>query len=451
MRLEKDALGHLEVPQDALYGIQSVRASRNFTVTQNLVHDTLIESLAQVKKAAAIANVKVAALDGEMGALIVKACDEIKDGLHRREFITPAIQGGAGTSVNMNMNEVIANRVAQLKGEALGSYTYCHPNDHVNKAQSTNDVIPTAGKIATLKLSEALIKEVKKAIQEFDRLHIETKHILKVGRTHLQDAVMISMGEVLGSFGTLFKRDLKRLETSLEELKTINMGATAVGTGINTHPEYKRHVVEALNQESNDTFYIADDLIDGTKHIDSFSYVHSTLKTMAVNLSKMSNDFRLMASGPRAGFYELYLPEKQPGSSIMPGKVNPVIVEMLNQVSFQVIGNDTTINMATEAGQMELNVFEPVLFANLFESIELLTKGFKHLVNDVLVDLKVNEVRCDDLVEHSLAHATKLLKELPYEVVSDVSKKALKEGKSLREVLLDDKILSEQEIETLLK
>lgn len=411
---------------------------------------SLLESLILVKKAAAKANLDVASLSKEKTDLIVHVCDEILNDQHLDAFITEAIQGGAGTSINMNMNEVIANRAAQLKNLAMGRYDVLHPNDDVNKAQSTNDVIPTAGKIATLKLSQNLLLELDIVISHFERLQETYKDVQKVGRTHLQDAVFISMGCVLGSFATVLKRDKERLILALESLKTINMGATAVGTGINTHPDYAKNVEKHMNTDGDINYIIADDLIDGTKHIDNFAYVHSILKLMAINLSKLSNDFRMMASGPRVGFSELFLPEKQPGSSIMPGKVNPVIVEMLNQVAFQVIGNDTTVNMALEAGQMELNVFEPVLFYNLFQSIELLEGAYRHLSLDVLAGLKVNEEKCAQDVKFSLASATNLIKVLPYATVSEMTKLALKENRPLKEIVVESKLLDLETIDNLL-
>lgn len=443
-RKERDSLGSLEVLSDALYGIQTLRAFNNFNVTDKLVHKDMIISMAYVKKAAAQANKKIGELDAVLADLIISVCDEIIEGKHRKHFITKVIQGGAGTSINMNMNEVISNRVAQIKNEALGVYKVCHPNDHVNHAQSTNDVMPTSGKLTVLKLSETLIQELILLKETIKLKSLEFEDDIKVGRTHLQDAVFISMKDVFGSFATMITRDIKRIEYALEEMKYINMGATAVGTGINTHPKYKEHVVKYLNQYTGFEFESAEDMVDATKHVDSFMYVHNSLKNLAVNLSKMSNDLRLMASGPKAGLGEIILPSKQAGSSIMPGKVNPVIAEMINQVAFQVMGNDTTINMATEAGQMELNVFEPIIFENLFESFDLLTKGAISLRRDIFVDLSVNSEHIKNVGKNSLAGVTALLPVLGYDLISKYAKESLEKDIPLESLLIRDKLIDEE-------
>lgn len=447
VRMERDSLGEVPVPKEALYGAQSVRSVENFHITGQKINPLMIWSLGAVKKACAQANEAVGELDAKIAQAITQASDEIMEGTHNEEFITDAIQGGAGTSMNMNVNEIIANRASQLLGDPLGTYTSVHPNDHVNKAQSTNDVIPTAGKLTTLLLGEALLAEMDLLETAFSKKAEAYKEVIKVGRTHLQDAVLISMGQVFASYSTLLTRDMKRLTHALEEMKTVNLGATAVGTGINSVVGYKEAAVQKLTDVTGISFVGAEDLVDSTKHIDGFAYVHSALKTFATGLSRLSNDLRLMASGPKVGLNELHLPAKQPGSSIMPGKVNPVIPEVVNQVCFQVIGNDATITMAVEAGQMELNVFEPVLFFNLFQSMEILKNACHTLRVNAIEGLTVNEAQCTQYVEESLAMATALLKELGYTKVTELTNQALKENRTLRELVLEQGLLSEEVLE----
>lgn len=450
IRIEKDSLGEVQVASSALYGAQSVRALHNFHITGETIHPMMIRSLAYVKKATALANRDLKQLDGDIADAIIQACDEIISGDYDAEFITDAIQGGAGTSLNMNANEVIANRAAQILGEPLGDYKRVHPNDHANKGQSTNDIIPTAGKLTTLHLGQNLLDIMEALAQSFESKSQEFEGIIKVGRTHLQDAVLISMGQVFKSYKTLIQRDIKRLSHALEEMKIINLGATAVGTGINSVPGYKECAVKHLSTITKIDFELAEDLVDGTKHIDGFSYVHSSLKTFSLGLSKLANDLRMMASGPKVGLNEINLPAKQPGSSIMPGKVNPVIPEVVNQVCFQVIGNDTSINMAVEAGQMELNVFEPVIFYNLFQSFDILSNACLTLKENAIDELGVNEERCAIYVEESLAMATALVKDLGYTKVSEITKEALLNQRTLRELVLNYNLLEESQLDLLL-
>lgn len=448
-RIEKDSLGDVHVLESALYGAQSQRAVDNFNITGEMLHPMMVRSLGYVKKAVALANNDMDELDDEITKVIVQACDEIIAGDHDSEFITDAIQGGAGTSMNMNVNEVISNRASQILGENLGEYARVHPNDHANMGQSTNDVIPTAGKLTTIHLGQILLEEMESLKNSLGKKAKEFDDVIKVGRTHLQDAVLISMGQVFRSHETLVAREIGRLEHALKEMQTINLGATAIGTGINSVKGYKEKAVEHFSSITGIDFQLADDLVDGTKHIDCFSYVHSSLKTFALGLSKFANDLRMMASGPKTGLNEIHLPAKQPGSSIMPGKVNPVIAEVTNQVCFQVIGNDTTINMAVEAGQLELNVFEPVLFYNLFQSFKILTNVCNTLRINAIDDLVVNEDRCNQYVEESLAMATALVHDLGYNKVTDITAEALRDQKTLRELVLKYDLLTEEELETL--
>lgn len=450
-RIEKDSLGEVEVPIDALYGAQTVRAMNNFQITGRPVNDMMYISLAQVKKACVLANLQVDELDQVRCDAIVEACDEIITGKFKDDFVTDAIQGGAGTSINMNVNEIISNRAAQLLNKPIGVYDFIHPNDHVNKAQSTNDIIPTAGKLTVLNLGKLLLDEMELLAGTFHKKALEFAPIIKVGRTHLQDAVLISMGQVFHSYESVLIRDIHRLKQAFIEMQVINLGATAVGTGINSVVGYRERAVENLSRITGKSFVSAEDLVDATKHVDSFAHVHGVLKTVAIGLSRICNDIRMMASGPRVGFNEIILPERQPGSSIMPGKVNPVIPEVVNQVCFQVIGNDTTVTMAAEAGQMELNVFEPVLFYNLFESLEILRHALMTLRTHAIEDIKVNEHRVKENVEHSLAMSTALVKHLGYTKVSEITKQALKENKSIRSIVLEQNLMSEEEVDEALR
>lgn len=450
-RIEKDSLGEVLVPVNALYGAQTVRAVENFRITETPAHPLMFIALAKVKKACARANQEVEELSPDVAKAIIDACDEIIEGRHAEFFITDSIQGGAGTSLNMNVNEIIANRGAQLLGKEVGVYDTVHPNDHVNHAQSTNDIIPTAGKLITLLLGEQLLEEMLELKEAFSRKSKEFNHIIKVGRTHLQDAVLISMGQVFASYETLINRDIKRIKHALEELKVINLGATAVGTGINSVNGYRELAVSYLSEETGIEFESAEDLVDATKHIDGFAYIHESLKTFAIGLSRICNDLRMMASGPKVGLNEINLPSRQPGSSIMPGKVNPVIPEVVNQVCFQVIGNDATITMAAEAGQMELNVFEPVLFKNLFESLQILKNACETLRINAIDGITVNEAKIHDYVEHSLAMATALVKELGYSKVSEITKEALERNVSLRDVVIDKGLMSPEALDEALR
>lgn len=450
MRLEKDALGFIEVPKDAYYGAQSVRAKNNFKISNQTVHPKMIQALAMVKKACAQANFETDNMSESVMKAIVSASEKIAQGEYADQFITDAIQGGAGTSMNMNVNEVIANLAEVELGGSLGSYKFVHPNDHVNRGQSTNDVIPTAGKLVSLELVDSLIKAMSALEISFIAKGQETQDVIKVGRTHLQDAVFISFGQIFNAYATAVGRDVKRLKQAREELFSINLGGTAIGTGINAVKGYRQLAVAHLSEISGYDFESAHDLVDGTRHIDVFANVHSVLKNFSLSLSRICNDLRLMASGPRAGIHEIFLPEKQPGSSIMPGKVNPVIIEVVNQVCFDVIGNDTTVNMAVEAGQMELNVFEPVLFKNLFSSLEILVSACDTLRVEAIEGLKVNKQACEELVEQSLAGATALIAVLGYDVVSNIASEASSTSKSLREVVLDHQLIDAERLDLIL-
>lgn len=449
-RIEGDSLGEVQVPIHALYGVQTVRATRNFPITHIRTNPMMIRSLGMVKKACALANHECGHLDSERLGYIVQACDEVIAGKLNEYFITDVIQGGAGTSTNMNANEVIANRAAQLAGKDLGVYDYIHPNDHVNFGQSTNDVFPTAGKLTALFLVNELIQELMLLQESLQDKSIEFNDVIKLGRTHLQDAVPIRMGQEFHAFATAFVRDIRRIKISFNDLKSINMGATAVGTGINTDERYKKICVRFLSDIAQIDLTSSRDLVDGTRNVDPFVFAHGSLKTLCVSLSKMCNDLRLMASGPKTGLSEILLPPRQPGSSIMPGKVNPVIPEVCNQVCFQVFGNDVTITKAAEAGQLELNVFEPVLFFNLFQSIEVLTNACYTLRDNAIVGIQANKAHCLDIMENSLGTATALAPHIGYATASRMAKLALKENRKLKELILENDLMSKEKLEEVL-
>ena len=385
--------------EDVYYGVQSLRAAENFHITGLNMHPEIINSLAYIKKAAAITNCEVGLLEKKKAQAIVQACDEIVSGKFHNEFIVDPVQGGAGTSLNMNANEVIANRAIEILGGKKGDYTIINPNDDVNCGQSTNDVIPTAGKMTSLRLLQNLKKQLLRLYDALNEKATEFDHIIKMGRTQMQDAVPIRLGQEFKAYSVAIMRDIHRMDKAMDEMRTLNMGGTAIGTGINADEGYLRRIVPNLTEISGMDFIQAFDLIDSTQNLDSFVAVSGAVKACAVTLSKMSNDLRLMSSGPRTGFGEINLPAKQNGSSIMPGKVNPVIPEVVNQVAFNIIGNDVTITMAAEAGQLELNAFEPIIFYCMFQSIDTLGYAVQTLVDNCIVGITANEERCRYLVE----------------------------------------------------
>ena len=389
-RLESDSIGEMEIPENAYYGVQSLRARENFPITGAKLHPVFIKNLARIKRAAAITNRKAGKLKPEISYAIESAANEVVCGMFDPEFIVDGIQGGAGTSANMNMNEVIANRAIEMLCGKKGDYTIIHPNDHVNMAQSTNDVIPTAGKLTVLDLLKPLDKSLLRLSNALYQKADEFDDVIKIGRTQLEDAVPMRLGQSFHAYATMISRDRDRLMKIRSEMYTVNMGATAIGTAINTSSFYLANIVPTLARITGYPLTQADDLFDATENLDGFVRVSSCLKACAVNLSKMCNDLRILASGPKAGFGEITLPAMQNGSSIMPGKVNPVIPEVVSQVAFHIIGHDTTITMAAEAGQMELNAFEPVIFYNLFDSITTLTHAVDTLVDNCILGITAN-------------------------------------------------------------
>ena len=449
-RLESDSIGQREIPIDAYYGVQSLRAYENFKISGTKTHKEFIKAIVEVKKAAAITNGEVGVIKKEIVDAMSQACDEILAGKFLDNFIVDAIQGGAGTSLNMNANEVVSNRAIEILGGKKGDYSIVHPNDHANCGQSTNDVYPSAGKIATIRLLQKAIEELKIFYEAINNKAEEFKHIIKMGRTEMQDAVPISFGQSFKAYANAVKRDIKRFSDAIEQLSILNMGGTAIGTGITAHTDYIKNIVPKLAEITNLKLVQADDLVDATQNLDCFVYVSGIVKSCAATLSKMANDLRLMSSGPRTGFAEINLPAKQNGSSIMPGKINPVIPEVINQIAFNVIGNDTTITMAVEAGQLELNAFEPILFYCLFESLETLTNGVRVFKTDCIDGLTINEENCEDEVERSIGVVTALCPFIGYTKAATLAKKALKEKKTIRKVLLEEKVISEAELEHIL-
>ncbi|MEG2192238.1 MAG: aspartate ammonia-lyase [Oscillospiraceae bacterium] len=443
-RLESDSVGEKQVPFDAYYGVQSLRAKENFNITGYMLPEVLINSLAEIKKACAITNVKADDLDPKIADAIIEACDDIIAGKFHGEFIVDQIQGGAGTSSNMNANEVVANIALEKLGKAKGDYKFCHPNDHVNKAQSTNDVYPTALKLALYKTAQVLIAKLDELDAALMVKAAEFHDVLKIGRTQLMDAVPMTLGQEFKAYASAIKRSRRLINTAVQELRTVNMAATAIGTGINTSPYFFHHIVEELSKVSGIELIQAEDMIDGTQHIDGFSVVSSSLKTCAIALSKMANDIRLMNGGPKAGLGEITIPAKQNGSSIMPGKINPVIPEVLNQCAFAVIGNDMTVTMACEGGQLELYAFEPVAFHKIYESMRILTNGVDTFIHNCVEGTVANEEKCHDLLYNSTGFVTALCPVLGYKVSADIAKKFLKDGTPIIEGALANGLTQEQ-------
>lgn len=450
MRLESDSIGEMEVPGEAYYGVQALRANENFPITGNSLNPDFIKNMARIKRAAAITNMRAGRLKPEIANAIEAACNEVVCGMFASEFIVDGIQGGAGTSANMNMNEVIANRAIEMLCGKKGDYSIVHPNDHVNMAQSTNDVIPTAGKLTVLDLLKKLEKSLKKLDSALYKKADEFDGVIKIGRTQLEDAVPMRLGQSFHAYATMIERDIDRIAKAKKEMYTVNMGATAIGTGINTSEYYFDHIVPTLAKVSGYPLVQADDLFDATENLDGFVRVSSCLKACAVNLSKMCNDLRILASGPKAGFGEITLPAMQNGSSIMPGKVNPVIPEVVSQVAFHIIGHDVTITMAAEAGQMELNAFEPVVFYNLFDSITTLTHAVDTLTDNCIIGITANEERCQKLLDASVGITTALCPYIGYKKAASLAKESLRTGVPVKKLVLKHGLMKEKQLDVVL-
>ena len=449
-RSEHDSVGERAVPKDVYYGVQSLRAAENFPITGLAMHPELINSIAEIKKASAITNYEIGLLEKRVADAIVAACEEIAAGKLHEAFIVDPIQGGAGTSLNMNANEVIANRAIELLGGEKGDYRLVNPNDHVNYGQSTNDVFPSAGKLAVLKLLVRAQIQLERLYQALVEKAEEFDGVIKMGRTQMQDAVPIRLGQEFRAYSEAVRRDIARFERAKDEMRCLNMGGTAIGTGINADEQYLRRIVPNLSKVTGLSLVQAFNLIDATQNLDEFVAVSGAVKTCAVNLSKMSNDLRLMSSGPRCGFGEINLPPRQNGSSIMPGKVNPVIPEVVNQVAFNIIGNDMTVTMAAEAGQLELNAFEPIIFYNLIQSVETLTYAVHTLVDHCIVGITANRERCRDMVEHSVGIITALCPHVGYEKAAEMAKRAIETGAPVRRLILEEGLLVEASLDKIL-
>lgn len=442
MRIESDAIGSLPIYEEAYYGIHSYRAKENFVFTEQKVDLTMIKQMACIKAAAAIANQQSGTLSEEKAQIIVTAAEEIIMGKWKKEFIVDTFQGGAGTSTNMNVNEVIANRGLELMGHKKGEYQYLHPLDDVNQSQSTNDVYPSAGKLTLLVYIEQLNEALLHLIDRWHKKAKEFQHVTKMGRTQLQEAVPMTVGESFDAYAHSLARCRERLHHLSAELLTLNMGGTAIGTGLNASYRYQEYFYQELNRRfTSRPLRAANDLIDNTQHTDCFAAISGALKTIAITLNKSAHDLRLLASGPRTGFHELNLPARQAGSSIMPGKVNPVIPEVISQISFQVIGNDGAITFAAASGELELNAFEPVIFHNLFESCQLLTKACHIFADKCVAGITVNETVCSGAVASSTGIITALAPEIGYEKASELVKKALAKNCSIEELFAQEEAL----------
>ncbi len=449
-RKESDFIGEKEVPADAYYGVQTMRALDNFPITGLLVHPSMIRAMAVVKKSAALANRDTGRMKPEVANAIAKAADELQTGNLDRYIVVDPIQGGAGTSINMNVNEVLANRALGILKKPKGAYEFVSPNDDVNMAQSTNDAFPTAIHISVLHLIKELLEEMKLLSGAFAKKTKEFDNILKMGRTHLQDAVPIRLGQEFDAYKRVIDRDIARIGNSGDTLCYVNMGATAVGTGLNADPQYIKKVVSYLVKFSGHPLKAADSLVDGTQNTDGYMEVSSALKNCMMNMSKICNDIRMMASGPRCGLYELVLPARQPGSSIMPGKVNPVMAEVVNQVAFQVAGNDLTVTMACEAGQFELNVMEPVIVFNLLQSLSIMKNVFRVFRTHLLEGVKANKQRMQDYVDNSVGIITALNPHIGYKTAAKIAREAVDTGRPVREIILKNKVLTQKELDIIL-
>ncbi|MGH0029865.1 MAG: aspartate ammonia-lyase [Myxococcota bacterium] len=451
-RTETDLIGEKEVSADAYYGIQAARALDNFRITGITVsmYPDFITAFAMVKHAAARANRDCGVLDAAICDGITAACDELMQGKLREQFAVDMIQGGAGTSTNMNANEVIANRALELMGHARGEYAHCSPNDHVNKSQSTNDSYPTALKLAILIGNRRLVEELTALVAAFRAKGAEFADVLKMGRTHLQDAVPMTLGQEFDAFATSIEGEIDALEAGARTLYPVNMGGTAVGTELNAPPGYSEKCIAALAELSGFPLVKAPDLVDATSNTQGFVLYSSTLRSLAVKLTKICNDLRLLASGPRAGLGEIRLPERQPGSSIMPGKVNPVIAEVVNQVGFRIMGNDLSVTLAAQAGQLQLNVFEPVIALGVLESVRMMINASATLRVNLLEDVQANAEVCREYVDRSIGVVTALVPELGYKPASNLAREALETGRGVVELLREKQLLSEERIAEIL-
>lgn len=452
-RSEHDLLGDRDVPTQAYYGVHTLRAIENFPITGLPIshYPDLVRALAEIKIAAALTNQELGMLDPHKCDAIVAAAKEILQGHLHEHFVVDLIQGGAGTSTNMNANEVIANRALELLGYQRGQYAHLHPNEDVNMSQSTNDVYPTSLKLATYRGCQRLLERMQSLQQAFEEKAIEFKDIIKVGRTQLQDAVPMTLGQEFKTYAVMLGEDILRLNEALPLICEINLGATAIGTGINTHPDYAQKVRQKLMDLTGLPLETAPNLIEATQDCGAFVQLSGVLKRIAVKVSKICHDLRLLSSGPRAGFGEINLPAVQAGSSIMPGKVNPVIPEVVNQVAYEVIGNDVTISFAAEAGQLQLNAFEPVIAYSMFRSVTHLAGAFETLEKKCVRGITANESRIKELFDRSIVLVTALNPYIGYQHATEVAQEALVSGKRVYDIVLERGLLTAEKLDEILK
>lgn len=452
MRIESDLIGSREIPANALYGVQTLRGIENFPISKFHLNEypLFINGLAITKMAAAMANYELGLLTKEQADAIIQACKEIKEGKYHNQFPVDMIQGGAGTTTNMNANEVIANRALEIMGHKFGEYQYCSPNDHVNCSQSTNDAYPTAIHIGLYYSHLHFLPYYEKVIHALRAKGKEFAHVIKMGRTQLEDAVPMTLGQTFNGFASILADEIKHLNEAAEDFLTVNMGATAIGTGICSEPGYSEKCVAALNKITGLKFKLSDDLVGATSDTSCMVGYAAALKRVAVKMNKICNDLRLLASGPRCGLGEFNLPAKQPGSSIMPGKVNPVIPEVMNQICYKVIGNELCVTMAGDAAQMELNAMEPVMAQCCFESIDLMINGFETLRINCIEGIVANEESCRKDVHNSIGVVTALNPVIGYKNSTKIAKEALETGRSVYDLVLEHGILNKEEIDTIL-
>lgn len=451
-RVEYDSLGAVTVPADAYYGIHTARAVENFPISGITVaaYPEFVDALAAVKRAAAEANRDLGLLDGRRAGAIVAACDEIRAGGLHEHFVVDAIQGGAGTSTNMNVNEVIANRALEILGFARGDYAELHPLEHVNLSQSTNDVYPTAIKIALQEQIAVLVDTLRRVSAAFASKAEEFKDVLKMGRTQLQDAVPMTLGQEFGTYAVMVAEDADRLGEAAQLISEINLGGTAIGTGLNAHPRYAGLVCKKLIAATGLPLSTARDLVEATQDVGAFVQVSGVLKRTALKLSKICNDLRLLSSGPRSGLNEINLPAVQPGSSIMPGKVNPVIPEVVNQVAFEIVGADVTVSMAAESGQLQLNAFEPIIAHSLFQSLTHLDRACQTLIDKCITGITANRDHLLQSVTHSIGVVTALSPYLGYAEAARIAKKALATGQAIPDLVVAERLLTAEQVHALL-
>ena len=451
MRKEKDSMGKILVPDDAYYGAQTQRAVENFQISDRRIPKTLIRSLGIIKKSAALTNYKLKRINFKTKNAIVKACNEIISGKHDNQFVVDIFQTGSGTSTNMNTNEVISNRANEILGYEIGGKFPVHPNDHVNLGQSSNDTFPTSINIAIcMELKEKLYPELNALSKALSKKVLEFKNIIKIGRTHLQDATPITLGQEFSGYLNMIENSLERIKDSEKYVRSLAQGGTAVGTGINTHPLFGKLVAQELTKLTGIKFKEAKNHFEAQATQDSVLQVSGAIRGLAVSLSKIANDIRLLGSGPRAGIGELNIPAVQPGSSIMPGKVNPVICESLIQISAQVMGNDQAVCLGAQGSFFELNVMMPMIASNILESIEIISNGIRMFNKKLIKDLKANQNVCSGYIEGSLAMCTSLVPVIGYDKSAEIAYKAFKQNKTVREIVLEENILEKKEVDKLL-